>query len=437
MRPLHVIAALAAPLALAACSDSAAAKAIHRWTCAMHPGYLSDKPGECPICGMRLVPVEAAAKPGERKVLYWRSPMDPRQTSPVPRKDAMGMDYVPVYADEAASGVISVDPERRRLIGLRTVRVERRAIDAPIRTSGRVAYDETRIAKVQPRFDGYIERLDANFTGKQVEKGQPLAAVYSPELLATEQEYLLALKARPSLAASGLPDAAEAARARLELIGIGRRQLDEIARTGKPVRALTLTAPISGFVTQKSAVAGARVSASEPLFEIADLSRVWVLADVYENELPRVRVGQEATVTLAYWPGRVWRGRVSWIYPAVDDKTRTVKVRIAVDNPKTELRPEMFADVVLATDPRRALVIPDDAVIDSGTRKLAFVSLGEGRLEPREIETGVHARGLYEVRRGLAEGDEVAAGASFLLDSESQLRSAVRAMAPAGDGGAP
>jgi multidrug efflux pump subunit AcrA (membrane-fusion protein) len=379
-----------------------------------------------------------------RKPLFYRSPMNPADTSPVPKKDSMGMDYVPVYPEASKSAptprgmsTVDIDPAQQRLIGLKTAKATRVSFDTTIRTTGRVSFDETRVVKVQPRFEGFIEKLYANFSGKFVKKGEPLATIYSPELLATEQELLLAKRAEGTLAKSGLPDATEAARARLRLFGISDAEITRLEESGKPARALPLASPISGFVTAKNVVQGARVGPADALFDIADLSVVWVIADVYEYELPRLRLGQKATLTLSYWPDKSWSGRVSYIFPTVDEKTRTIKVRIEVPNPRTELKPEMFADVSIAAQPRQALVIPDDALIDSGTRKLAFVALGEGKLQPREVQTGDTSRGMVEIRSGLREGDAVATGANFLLDSESRLKSAVNAMEPASDGGHP
>jgi Cu(I)/Ag(I) efflux system membrane fusion protein len=375
-----------------------------------------------------------AAQASARKLLFYRNPMNPADTSPVPKKDSMGMDYVPVYSDEGAPSsvpgmaVVTIDPERRRLIGLKTAEVKRGPLDATIRTTGRIAFDETRVVKVQPRFEGFIETLQANFSGKYVKKGETLATIYSPELLATEQEYLLAARSKAALSKSGLPEAADASRARLHLFGIDDATLDEIEKQGKPLRAVPLRAPISGHVTAKNVVAGAKVGPDDALFDISDLSRVWVLADVYEYELPRVHLNDRATVTLSYWPDREWHGRVGYIFPTVDDKTRTIKVRVEVENPKLELKPEMFADVVLSAPRREALLVPEDAIIESGTRKIVFLSLGEGRLSPREITTGDHGGGMVEARGGLNAGDIVATGANFLLDSESRLKSAVNQM---------
>jgi Cu(I)/Ag(I) efflux system membrane fusion protein len=422
---------LIVPAALVASCAKHADHKNEQWTCPMHPQYVSDKPGDCPICAMKLVPKKASAT--TRKVLFYRNPMNPSDTSPTPKKDSMGMDYVPVYAGQSVDGGLSeivIDPAHQQLIGLMTVEVKAAVMSSGLRTTGRIAYDERHIEKVTARFDGYIEKLYADFTGKYVNKGDPLLSVYSPDLLSTEEEYLLAVKSRATLAQSGLPDAAKAARDRLRLFGISDGEIDRLEKRGTPARALTLHAPISGFITTKTAVAGAKVGSNDSLFEIVDLSRVWVMADVYENELPRLKLGQKATLTLSYWPDKKWQGRVSYILPTVDEKTRTVKVRVEVDNPKNELKPEMFGDVVIDTAPRRALTVPEDAVIVTGTRKLVFVALGEGRLQPREIETGAHTDGLYEVKSGLREGERVATGASFLLDSEARLRTAVGGVAP-------
>ncbi len=392
-------------------------------------------------CSRSTVKAPAAARAdpatSERKPLFYRNPMNPQDTSPVPKKDSMGMDYVPVYPEQptgaatpSGMSTVQIDPAQQRLIGLKTTRAARASFEPTIRTTGRVAFDETRVVKVQPRFEGFVETLQANFSGKFVKKGETLATIYSPELLATDEERLLARRAEGTLARSGLPDAAEAARARLRLFGISDAEIARLEESGKPLRALPLAAPRSGFITAKNVVQGARVGPSEALFDIADLSVVWVIADVYEYELPRLHVGQTATLTLSYWPDKSWRGRVGYIFPTVDDKTRTIKVRIEVENPRTELKPEMFADVQISATPRQALVVPEDAVIDTGTRKVVFVALGEGKLAPREVQTGDSAHGQIEIRSGLREGDEVATGANFLIDSESRLKSAINAMEP-------
>ena len=429
------------------------AEAARKYQCPMHPQIVKDHPGDCPICGMKLVPIESgtasaspAGKPpsgGERKILFYRSPMNPAETSPVPKKDSMGMDFVPVYADEAERGgaapegfaTVRIDPERQQLIGLKTSVVTRIPFATSIHTVGRVTADERRVHHVHTRYEAYVEHVYGDFTGKFVRKGEPLASVYSPDLYATQQEYLLALRASRSLAGSGLPSVSqggrellEAARQRLLLWEISPEEIARIEEKGEPLRTLDLYAPISGYISARTAYHGMKVMPADTLFDIVDLSHVWILADVYEYELPRLSVGQDATVTLSYWPGRTWHGTVTYIYPAVDEKTRTVKVRIELDNPRGELKPEMFADVTIRGKTREVLGVPDDAVLESGTRKVVFVAPGEGRFQPRDITVGDHARGVYEVKSGLVEGEIVARGANFLVDSESRLRAALSAM---------
>jgi len=280
--------------------------------------------------------------------------------------------------------------------------------------------------------------VTADFTGKYVTKGEALASIYSPELYATQQEYLLALKASRSLGASGVLSVAQggrdllsAARQRLLLWEIAPSDIERIEKNGEPIRAMPVYAPISGFVTGRTAYHGMKVSSADTLFDILDLSHVWVLADVYEYELPRLSVGQKATVTLSYWPGRVWNGAVTYVAPAVDEKTRTVKVRVELDNPKGELKPEMFADVTIHGPTRTVLQVPDGAVLESGTRNIAFVVQGEGKLVPREVSVGDHGTGVLEIRSGLKEGEVVVRGANFLVDSESRLKAAISAMGAA------
>ena len=450
----QTIPALAAVLLLAgslvACrrGDGTAAKteaAKTQYQCPMHPTYVSDRPGQCPICKMDLVPIRpAAAASGERRILYYRSPMDPSIRSDVPRKDAMGMDFVPVYEDEVTASVVAgramvaLSPERRQLLGVRSEAVTRRHLDRTIRTVGRVATDERRVHHIHTKYEAYVENLYVNFIGQMVRKGDHLAALYSPELVATQQEYLLAYRAQQRLAQSGIASVAkggadllEAARQRLLFWDVNPEDIATLGRTGQVQRTMDLHAELPGYVLQKSAVHGMRVTPADILFDIADLSAVWILADVYESDLATVELGMAAEVTLPYQPGRTWRGRVAFIDPLVNPGTRTVKVRIEVANEDYALKPDMFADVVLRRELGDALFVPESAVLKPGDRQIVFLDRGDGRLEPREIVTGARVEGGYAVLSGITEGDKVVTSANFLIDSESSLKAALSSMAPA------
>jgi Cu(I)/Ag(I) efflux system membrane fusion protein len=309
-------------------------------------------------------------------------------------------------------------------------------LDQSFRTFGRVTYDETRIHHVHTKFEGYIEALYADYVGQFVKKGQPLFSIYSPELFATQNEYLLALRASeqmPRLSGdavfpgSGNVDLVAAARQRLALWDIGEQDIRELEKTRKPIRALTIFSPVSGYVTSKTAVQGLKVIPGDNLYDIVDLSTVWVLADVYEVNLPFVNVGLPASMTLAYRPGKTWRGRVTFINPTLDPATRTVKARLEFANPGNELKPDMYADVVIGGARAAGIAVPESAVIATGERNIVFVAKGNGLFEPREVILGARVRNLYEIKKGVAEGETVVTGANFLLDSESKLKASLSA----------
>jgi Cu(I)/Ag(I) efflux system membrane fusion protein len=378
--------------------------------CPMHPTYISDKPGDCPICGMKLVPIE----PGTPSLLASQSAAI---KSTVPG-------YVPV----------TIPQDRIQSMGITITEAARVSLDQSFRTFGRVTYDETRVHHVHTRFEGYIENLYADYTGEFVTKGQPLFSIYSPELYATENEYLLALRARDqktrsrasfgALYEQNTVDLVKAARERLSLWNIGENQILELEKTRKPLRALVITSPVSGYVIAKSAVQGLKVSPADNLYDIVDLSTVWVLADVYEVNLPSIKVGQAAKIELDYRPGRTWSGRVVFIDPTVDPATRTIKARLEFPNPQGELKPEMYAHVIIGGSRGTAIAIPESAVIATGERNIVFVARGGGTFEPREVVLGTRVGNLYEIRHGLAEGEKVVTGSNFLLDSESKLKAA-------------
>lgn len=426
-----------------------------RYHCAMHPTYTSDKPGACPICGMKLVPMEhgpgagqaVTVKPGERKILFYRSPMDPSVHSEAPTKDEMGMDFVPVYDDEVEGGsaggvagraVVTISSERRQVLGVRSEEVKKIRLAHRIRTVGRVAVDERRLRHIHTKFDGYVEQLYVDYTGKLVRRGEPLLSIYSPDLVATQQEYLLAHRGQAGLAESSVRSAAqgsvdlhEAARQRLLLWDIRPADIEKLEKAGQVTRTLDVHSDISGYVVQKMAYQGMRVTPADTLYDIADLSHLWVMADVYEYNLPSIALGTEGHINVASIPNREWKGRVTYIAPTVEERTRTIKVRLEVDNTRGDLKPDMYADVFLHVDLGEGLVVPDGAVINAGDRRLVFLDRGEGRFEPREVRLGtkVNGSGLHVIS-GLVEGDRVVTAANFLLDSESSLKAVVSGMAP-------
>ena len=380
----------------------------------------------------------------ERKILFYRDPMHPQYTSPKPgTAPDCGMDLVPVYEDEAAITVsvpgqaeVKISPERQQLIGVKTGVVARRALDRTIRAVGRGDYDERNLVHIHTRVEGWIKELFVDYTGQFVKKHQPMFTIYSPELVATQEEYLLALRAKRSLQDNPFQDVAsdatsllEAARRRLLLWEVSEDQIAALERTGKPLMEVAIVSHAAGFVIEKRALEGMRVAPGEDLYMIADLSDVWVYADIYEYELASVQVGQEATVTLTAYPGETFRGKVVYIYPYVEDQTRTAKVRVELPNPGWRLKPGMFANVEIQTKRGEGLVVPGSAVLDSGTRQVAFVDRGAGRFEPREVKLGGRAGEDFEVLAGLSEGERVITSASFLIDSESQIKAALGAMA--------
>ncbi len=382
-----------------------------KYQCPMHPSVVQDHPGECPICGMDLVALTAAPS-------------------------ASGDPSVPPVEGLAP---VTIDPMRQQLIGLRTAPVTQGKVGGVWRTNGRVALDETRVRRVNMKVPAFVERVYADFTGKPVRQGDPLFSVYSPELLAAQEEYLLALRTRQALEQSGAMatdgDAlVAAARRKLQLWDVPAATLEKLTRTGEASRTLTLVSPISGVITKKEVVEGARLELGATPYEVVDLSRVWVLADVYESELRHVKVGMPATLQLKAFPNRVFAGKVSFLDPVLDPATRTVKVRLEFPNPDGDLRPEMFGEVVLRGTTREGLKLPSDAVVPTGTTHVVFVALGDGRFQPREVRLGESDGNSVEVTSGLKVGDEVVTGANFLVDSESRLRASLAALAT-GHGG--
>ena len=426
-----------------------------RYHCPMHPTMVSDKPGDCPICGMRLVPIEkkeevqgispsgTVPRSGGKRIIY-RSTMNPSDISDLPGKDSMGMEREAVEVGDASAGETAVGGQARvriparkqQLIGVRTQVVRRAPFIRTFRSVGRVVVDETRLRHVHTKIGGWIEKLHVSATGEKVEKGQPLLSIYSPELLATQEEYLLALRARSNFGAGAPPEAVkradellESGRRRLQLYDLTSSQIEELERIGKASTTHTLFAPVSGYVLQRNVTQGEKIDSNATLLDIADLSRVWILASVFESEVPFVQVGQAATVTLAYLPGKVFRGKVGLIYPVLEGVTRTVQVRVELSNHDMELKPEMYVQVELQSDLGERLSIPDSAVLASGTRNIVFVAQGDGYFEPREVRLGLRLSDSVEVLEGLQEGETIVTSGNFLIDSESKLQSALESAA--------
>ncbi|MBL8171895.1 MAG: efflux RND transporter periplasmic adaptor subunit, partial [Acidobacteria bacterium] len=384
----------------------------------------------------------AAEHKPQLKVLYWQDPMHPAYKSDKPGKAPdCGMDLVPVYEEGAGmqsnlpEGAFKISAEKQQLIGVQYGAADYKLVAKTLRTVGRMAYDETKIVRIHPKFEGWIEKVWVDFTGKLVEQGQPLISIYSPELLQTQQEFLLARRGREELAEStfrGAINASEslyqAARKRLELWDINEAQIAELEKSGNPTKTLTLYAPTNGFVLARNAFLKQRVTPETELYSIADLSTIWVLADIYEYEAPEVKLGQTVNITLSYYPGRVYRGKVTYVYPQLDSTTRTLKVRIEVPNPDFALKPDMYANAEVKIDYGRRLVVPQEAVLDSGSEQTIFIAHEGGYFEPRKVQLGAKVDNNFIILGGLKAGERVVTSANFLVDSESKLKSAAGGM---------
>lgn len=376
----------------------------------------------------------AGSKDGEakdKKILYWQAPMDPTYIRDEPGKSPMGMDLVPVYEGEepSAEGLVKIDPVVVQNIGVRTKRVEKVELARTIRTVGRVDYDEKRVYKLHAKLDGWVEKLYFDFTGQEVEKDDILLEFYSPRLVSAQEEFLLAREFDPEIKAAGRTSMLELARRRLELWDVPEHQIRELGETGEIMRTLHIHSPASGIVVEKPVVEGMYVNPGTNLYTIADISKVWVYADIYEYEMPWVEKGQSARVTLPAQPGEVLKGRVSFIYPFMEAETRTMKVRLEFENPGLKLKPDMYVNVELEASVDGAVIaVPKEAVLLSGERSLVVLSLGEGRFMPREVVLGTETDDHYQVLEGLDEGEAVVTSAHFLIDSEARLKEAVQKM---------
>ena len=383
-----------------------------------------------------------AAQPAERKVLYYRNPMGLPDTSPVPKKDSMGMDYIPVYegeeeGDDEVAGTVKLGLGKMQKLGVRTEPVERRTLERTVRAVGTLEVDERGLYTLTTKYEGWIEDLYVNTTGERVIRGQPLMEVYAPEVVSTQREYLIASTGGEAMehateeAKRGLSELATSAMIRLRTWDLSMGQVMRLRQTGQVMKTLVIESPVDGVILEKPSVEGQRFMPGEPLYKIADLSKLWLIAEVFEQDAGLIRVGQKARFRVDAFPDREFAGHVSFLYPTLNEETRTLRVRIELPNPHGMLRPGMYgtADLVSGGG-RRVLAVPDSAVIDSGLRKLVLVKRDEGRFEPSEVRTGQYGDGYVEVLKGIKEGDEVVVQANFLIDAESNLKAALAGLLP-------
>ncbi len=389
---------------------------------------------------------EAASSEGskaqaEKEIKYWQAPMDPTFISDKPGKSPMGMDLIPVYedeVDEAPAGTIRIDPVFVQNIGVQSIELERTDIPFTIRTVGNLTYDDSQIAWVNTKYDGWIEKVYVNYVGEPVDKGQKLFEIYSPELVTTQKEYLQALEYADLMRQSNYPEIADRAqsllnssRERLKYWDITDDQIKELEESRELSRTLAVVSPGDGLVAEKmdQALEGMYVKAGMNLYKIVDLSNIWVEVEIFENQVPWLKIGQRARVELPYEPGRQYSGRVRYLYPFFNRKTRTMKVSIELPNPGQKLRADMYANVIFdVPSARDVLAVPEEAVIHSGTRNIVVLDRGNGRFQVKEVVLGVNGAGLWEVKEGLQAGDRIVVSSQFLIDSESNLQEAIRKM---------
>ena len=400
----------------------------------MHPAYRSDKPGVAPDCGMTLEPVYAddaegtSGTSGRREILYYR---DPQQLDYKADKPGLnpenGNTLEPVYAapvvNDVPPGAIRISPERQQVIGVKFATVETGPATRAIRTVGKVTVDETRVGHVHTRIDGWIDKVFVNFTGDIVKKGEPMLTIYSPEMLASQEELLLAARARDVM-----PSLLDAARRRLQLWDLSDEQIQQVMQTGQPIRSIAVNAPMGGYVTERNAFPNQKVTPDSDLYTITDLSRVWIMADVFEADITSIKPGDPAYVIFVNGGAPSIAARVNYIQPQVDPATRTLKVRLDAVNPGMRMRPEMFVNVEFGVRSRPQLTVPADAVLDTGDRQTVFVDLQNGYLQPRQVVVGERLGDRVTITSGVSAGERVVSSGTFLIDSESQLKAAAGGM---------
>ena len=405
------------------------------YTCGMHPEIISDEPGLCPICEMQLTPIKSnnQKSSGERKIVYWRAPMDPNEIYDAPGKSKMGMDLVPVYEDDASgSGIVTIDPEVQQNMNIKTETVQVKQLSSNVTTNGVLQTNETSEYIVTTRINGWVEKLYVNYTGQQISKGSKLMDIYSPELVSAQQELLTALSYQNTVNESSLQSIRESGNElvknsirKLELLEVPESEIKRLIETKEVKTYITLFAQKSGTVLEKNIVDGQKVMGGMPLLKIANLSTLWLMADIYEYELAKVKMGSKASISFNFLPGKIYEGKVSFIYPTLDPKSRTVKIRIELNN-RGELKPSMFANITIeGEDLGRKPVVPENAIIRSGLKDVVIISLGNGKFKPQQVQLGGYADGYYQVLNGLSEGNTIVTSAQFLIDSESNLKAAI------------
>ncbi|MDH5632298.1 MAG: efflux RND transporter periplasmic adaptor subunit [Gammaproteobacteria bacterium] len=411
--------------------ESAAEHAVKhldpKYVCPMHPQIIRDQPGNCPICGMELVEKKVETQGGadetsaERKILYYRHPHKPTITSDAPRKDEMGMDYIAIY-DDGGGADVKISPAVVQNLGVRTATIQLDKLWRRIDTVGYVDHDETRVSHIHLRTDGWIEKLHVKSEGEHVKRGAPLFAVYSPALVNAQEEYLEALTTNSE-------SLIRASRDRMKALGISSGQINQLQKTRKAQQRITVYAPQDGVVSALMVREGKYVKPATDVMTLADLSTVWIQAEVFEQQADWVKSSQPAEVRLSYLPGKVWEGKVDYIYPQLDAKTRTLKVRLKFDNINEALKPNMYADVtIFGGATREVLVIPREALIRTGQNTRVIINKGEGRFAPRNIVVGVESGDNVEVIAGLEQGDAVVTSGQFLIDSEASLKASLTRM---------
>jgi RND family efflux transporter MFP subunit len=426
-----------------ASADKGGRKILY-WVDPMHPAYKSDKPGIAPDCGMKLEPVyadggAAPAPAAERRVLYYRDPKDPNYKAQQPGLNPeTGGELEPVYADDVSTmevGTVQITPEKQQLIGVKYGQVETGGGSRTIRAPGKVAIDETRIGHVHTKVEGWIDKVFVDFTGQPVEKGQPLLTIYSPDMLASQRELLLAAKAKTIMRDSALPSGfdqseslLQATRRRLELWDLSEAQIDQVLKTGEPIKNITVYSPMTGYIMDRKAFPQQKVMPDTDLYTIVDLSHVWIMADLFEYEAPNIHVGETARVSLQALPGKSFSARIDYLQPEVDPITRTLKVRLNMNNPGVMLKPDMYGDVEFRVNIPSTLTVPADAVLNAGERQTVFVDRGNGFFEPRQVKTGEREGDRIQILSGLTGGERIVVSGNFLIDSESQMKAAASGM---------